>query len=125
EEIEADTYGEFGVMTLLGESGLGSRLINRASEGWGGDAYSIMMNEDDELAVAWQPEWDSDRDAREFARTYAEREIERIDGDVDNSDDMTVIVGDDMVIIMVRDGESVTYVQAPTLEEAELLLDEL
>lgn len=124
-EIEADTYGEFGVMTLLGESDLSSRQITRASEGWGGDAYSIMMSEDDELAVVWQTEWDSDRDAREFARTYAEREIERIDGDVDNSGDLTVIVGDDIAIIMVQDGESVTYVQAPTLEEAELLLDEL
>src|SRR5690606_30209794 len=78
-EIEADTYGEFGVMTLLGESDLSSRQITRASQGWGGDAYSILMSEDDELAVVWQTEWDSDRDAREFARTYAEREIERID----------------------------------------------
>ncbi len=125
EEIEADTYGEFGVMTLLGESDLSERQITRASEGWGGDAYSIMMSEDDDLAVVWTTAWDSDRDAREFARTYAEREIERIDGDVDNSGDMTVIAGDDMVIIMIQDGESVTYVQAPTIEQAELLLGEL
>jgi hypothetical protein len=125
EEIEADTYGEFGVMTLLDESDLTTRQVRRASEGWGGDSYSIMMSEDEELAVVWQTEWDSDRDAREFARTYAEREIERLDGDVDDGDDLTVIVGDDAVVIMVQDGESVTYVQAPTLEEAELLLDEL
>jgi hypothetical protein len=125
EEIQADTWGEFGVDTLLVESDLSTRQVRRASEGWGGDAYSIMLNEDNELAVVWQSEWDSERDAREFARTYAEREIERIDGDADNSDDMTVIVGDDSVIIIVQDGESVTYVQAPTQEEAELLLDEL
>ncbi len=125
EEIEADTYGEFGVMTLLGESDLTTRQISRASEGWGGDAYSIMMSEDDELAVVWQTEWDSERDARQFARTYAEREIERIDGNVDNTGNMTVIVGDDAVIILLHEGESVTYVQAPTLDEAVLLLDEL
>lgn len=124
EELFADTHGEFIIGVILGDADIRERSVTRASEGWGGDTYSVLGN-GDETAVVWDTAWDTDRDAREFSRVLAQREEHRLDADGDDEDDRVIIEGDDQVVIIEQDGDRVMYVQAPTLVMAEDLLDEL
>jgi hypothetical protein len=122
--IDTDTMGEFQISILLGESGLDDSQVEAASEGWGGDSYSVCATED-ELVVAWASAWDSEDDAEEFAKALGVRESERLDADVEEEDGAITIEGADEVIQIVRDGSSVTYVQAPDRATLETVQDSL
>lgn len=119
-EIDSDTMGEFVVSILLGESDLSAKQIERASNGWGGDRYSVVASDDD-LAVIWETAWDSEQDATEFARALAIREVERLDGKVTTEGNSTLIEADGVVIRITQDGESVSYLQASSLDVLNLL----
>jgi hypothetical protein len=124
QTIDEDTMGEYVISILLGDTGLSEEQVATASEGWGGDAYTVSAT-GDELAIAWQTEWDSEEDADEFATALAIRESERLDTDTDDNDGMFTIEADGVVVQIELDGTSVTYIQAPDLETLETVNAEL
>ncbi|MBA2467943.1 MAG: hypothetical protein H0V37_00905 [Chloroflexia bacterium] len=120
--IDEDTMGEFQISILLGEGGdLSERQVEVASEGWGGDAYTVSATEDEEVIV-WQSEWDSTEDAEEFGLALAARESTRLDADADAEGDTFSIVADDVFVEITVDGTSVSYIQVPDEATLDLVL---
>lgn len=121
-EIDQDTMGEFVISLMLDESELTDEQVDLAAAGWGGDAYSVIANDDD-LAIVWNTAWDSEDDAQEFARAMVVREGQRLDATVTTEDNETLIQGDGMVVRIVQQGTEVTYLQATDLEALAMLAD--
>ena len=66
ETIDEGVLGEFIIATYLENRLTDSRAAN-AAESWGGDAYALIRNSDqDESALVSLSTWDSVEDAKEF-----------------------------------------------------------
>ena len=52
---------------ILEEWGVEGAAALRASEGWGGDGYVVLEDAEGHTAFAWMTQWDTVRDAKEFA----------------------------------------------------------
>jgi hypothetical protein len=68
--IAEDTLGELYLRIYL-EHKLDFAQAIPAAEGWGGDRYQVLGDDQDHLALALQSAWDSPADAREFFDTYS------------------------------------------------------
>jgi len=121
---DSDTFGEFVISVLLEDAGLNERQIERAHSGWGGDAYVAATN-NDEVAVTWATAWDSADDADEFFRALVVRESGRIDGDAEQDGDTVTIRGNDAVVQVILDGETVTWLYGPDLDAVEVMAGSL
>lgn len=122
--IDDDTMGEFQISVILSDAELNESQVRIASEGWGGDAYTAVATED-EVVIAWSSEWDTEEDAEEFARAIALREGYRLDAEPEEDEGVVTIEADGIVIQIVQDGTSVTYVQAPDNDILDSVLAEL
>jgi hypothetical protein len=70
--IGNNVLGEFGIEVLLRES-VGAFRAQLAATGWGGDRYHVYEHgTNGPTAVIWATEWDTPRDAEEFADVYQE-----------------------------------------------------
>lgn len=110
--FDTNTMGEFQVSILLNEGEVSERQAEQAAEGWGGDRYTVVGTENQDVIV-WHSEWDSDADAGEFAETLSVRESGRLEASAESSDGTTRIVSSDTVVRIVIDGTTVSYVAAP------------
>ena len=70
-EVLRDTMGEFFLLTYL-ETGFSPTAATLASEGWGGDAYSLLKGPQDESLLVSSITWDTQGDAQEFFDTFLE-----------------------------------------------------
>jgi len=57
----------------------GGALAAGAAAGWDGDAYAVLIRED-EVALAWYTVWDSEGDAEEFVDAYGAAFLARFGG---------------------------------------------
>jgi hypothetical protein len=121
-EIDDNSMGEFIIDVFLRNGGARNRVAREASEGWGGDAYVVVGNED-ETAFVWNTAWDTDEDAVEFFEALAATEGERLAANPEtvSGDDHIRLAGSGYVGEIVLDGDTVTY----TLAEDEATLDVL
>jgi len=74
KETLSNVHGEFCIGILLREfkgDDLSFADVRRAQEGWGGDRYVALEDDQKRLVVAWYSNWDSEPDAREFYKAYA------------------------------------------------------
>lgn len=73
--VQEDTLGELGTRQML-EQYIQQKDAWHAAEGWGGDRYQILQIDGRDVLL-WLTEWDSELDAREFAKSvdlyYANR----------------------------------------------------
>lgn len=60
----------------------------RAAAGWDGDRYITFEGPGDKLGLVWLSTWDSDGDAREFARAYARYQTTKLGDAADEPDDV-------------------------------------
>jgi hypothetical protein len=65
--LSRGVWGEMNARIILEEWGVDERAATRAAEGWGGDGYVVAENAEGQTAFAWMTQWDTERDAREFA----------------------------------------------------------
>lgn len=77
--LDDNSFGEFMTGVFLKNSGASDRDAENAAEGWGGDAYYVVGN-DDETALVWSSAWDSEEDADEFMETLLQAEMDRLEG---------------------------------------------
>jgi hypothetical protein len=66
-EESRGVWGEMNTRILLQEWGCDEGAATRGSEGWGGDAYVVLRGPSQARAFVWVTDWDSERDATEFA----------------------------------------------------------
>jgi hypothetical protein len=57
-----------------------------AAAGWDGDRYAVFEGPHDRLGLVWFTTWDSDDDAREFARGYIRFQTAKIGSDAPEPD---------------------------------------
>ncbi|MHC4597605.1 MAG: hypothetical protein ACYS47_01240 [Planctomycetota bacterium] len=69
--LEANTFGELGVQIFLDEL-LRKKTAVAAAEGWDGDRFAAYGKGED-VFFFWFTTWDSEKEAREFARAYVQR----------------------------------------------------
>jgi hypothetical protein len=70
EVYESGTYGEWATKLLL-RDGVPRGEASQAADGWGGDSYTILFDEDD-VVFAWEYLGDSERDAIELVEALVE-----------------------------------------------------
>ena len=78
-EIGRNVLGEFQLSVLLRRHG-GKPI----AAGWDGDRYAVFEGPDDKLGLAWLSTWDSDDDARDFARQYTRYQTTKLGPEVES-----------------------------------------
>jgi hypothetical protein len=128
-----DVIGELMIMLMFAEEQPGQQsgfaagfpaVATIAAGGWDGDRYTTWEN-GDQTVVVWQSAWDSRADSREFAETMADYDAGRSGVAVHDTASNTVIDGNEWSSRIVRSGDEVTYVLAPTAELADDVLAEI
>ena len=92
-----------------------------AAGGWDGDRYTTWVK-GEQTVIVWQSAWDSRADAREFAGTMADYDAGRSGATAQGTASITAIDGNEWSSRIVRSGDQVTYVLAPTAELADDVL---
>lgn len=113
--FDTDTMGEFQTSLILDEGEVSSSDAEDAADGWGGDRYTVVGTSD-QTVILWNTVWDTDDDAAEFAETLVERETGRLNASADENGSVTVIESDQGVVEVRVDGDSVSYIFAPSQE---------
>ena len=67
------TLGELQTAAYLGEC-LDARRARQTAEGWGGDAYTVILDEQGRVAVLWATAWDTPESAARFESALRARE---------------------------------------------------
>ncbi len=116
--IDTDTMGEYQMSILLGGGPLKQSQVTQASEGWGGDAYTVCTS-GNKTVVAWASAWDTEKDAQQFARALGVREGDRLGADVKQDGYVVTITGNGVVVQITIAGSSVTYLHAPDMDTLE------
>ncbi len=119
--LEYNENGELGIRIFLQNGGASFESATAASEGWGGDATYIITN-DDETAMVWTSDWDSEGDATEFFETLTETEVARLGAERSDVDDNTVsFTTDGWVGEVHRDGNVITYFLTQSEESMDMM----
>lgn len=113
--FDTDTMGEFQTSLILDEGEVSSSDAEDAADGWGGDRYTVVGTSD-QTVILWNTVWDTDDDAAEFAGTLVERETGRLNASADENGSVTIIESDQGVVEVRVDGDSVSYIFAPSQE---------
>lgn len=137
ELIDDDTLGELTVALLLANLDPGAGIdplagtlalpeaARNAAAGWDGDRYALWADGDTE-ALVWRSVWDTENDARAFSRALALRTQDRFGGTLaaDDPDQITLDTAD-VTARIVRNGAEVLYLQTPSADIADDLLEAL
>ncbi|MDQ4044827.1 MAG: hypothetical protein M3173_05195, partial [Chloroflexota bacterium] len=120
--FDTNTFGEYQLRVIFGETSMGEEQAERAAAGWGGDTY-LVAGTDTEDAILWESAWDTAEDAEEFARAWALYETERWGvGPTYAEDNVLQFETGETVSRIILDGEQVTYAMAPNVEMLETIL---
>lgn len=133
EVLESEVMGEAFLQSLFWEA-LGGEEAQKAAAGWGGDSYLLLDTPADGDALASFSAWDTKEDAAEFAdgfmaymefvtgaeRAQAEGEYgETFDLSADGAAARLIVDGNEALIVIAPDPESVEEILLAALESAE------
>jgi hypothetical protein len=121
--FDTNTFGEFQIRVMFQETALSDEQAALAAAGWGGDTYVVAGTDDDSVnAIHWRTVWDTEQDAVEFARAWTLRESERWGVDPNYvSGNLIEFETDGAVVRIILEGNTVTYLMAPTFEMIETI----
>ncbi len=115
---------------VVGEMQLGVLLRNHggkaAAAGWDGDRFAVFEGPNDTLGLVWLSTWDSDDDAREFARGYTRFQTTKIPGNPPQPDafpDANRRPHQGTVFAIERRGSDIAVVEGFDPETTERLLE--
>jgi hypothetical protein len=115
---------------VLGEMQIGVMLRRHggkaAAEGWDGDRFAVFEGPDDRLGLAWLSTWDSEDDAREFARGYTRFQTTKMGADVAEPDafpDASRRPHKGTIFAVERRGSDVAVVEGFDAETTERLIE--
>ena len=144
-----ETVGEAGMVSMLGAGALdrtqpsvidADELVgddlephydHPYTDGWAGDELAIYVDADAgatptaaDTGYVWETEWRSTEDAREFATGYLELlEIHDAEAVDDRRDTYVIDDGFPGAYFLERDGETVTVVHAPSVDDLDAVAD--
>lgn len=114
--FDNNTFGEYQIQVILQQSSLPDDQAVKAAAGWGGDTYVVAGTEDQD-AIHWVSSWDTSEDAVEFAKALASYESDRWGVAPTYSGNAVIrFETDDVVTQITLEGDTVTYIKAPTVE---------
>ncbi len=88
KEVTRNVVGEFQIAVLLAK-----HHGKAAGAGWDGDGFAVFEGPQGRLGLAWLSTWDSEDDAKEFARSYARFQTRKLDDDGKEPDVVPDIYG--------------------------------
>lgn len=121
-EVDRGTMGEWSTYLILGfgsdtQTRLDSEQAQEASAGWGGDAYRIYFNEEDQSSVlVLDMVWDSQRDADEFRQAFRQYAAARFGSPVEENQERLAWQSDEGYTILQQDGTRTIWISAPSQE---------
>ncbi|MFN0207999.1 MAG: hypothetical protein ACKVS6_16965 [Planctomycetota bacterium] len=126
EIIYEDTLGELGMRQLL-YTQFSKRESYEVAEGWGGDRYQVIRIAGRDTLL-WHTEWDSEREAREFASAidrYFSKRYKIASGWMTELCEGDLVRPDGQLIQIRRRGASVAVVDGAPLNSqwANMILD--
>lgn len=81
KEVWRNVVGELQLSVMLA-----SYSGKAASAGWDGDSVAVFEGSHDRLGLAWLTTWDTDKDAREFLKSYARFQSTKIGREIPEPD---------------------------------------
>ncbi len=120
-EVGRNVIGEMQLAVLLRRHG-GKPI----AAGWDGDRFAVFDSKDGKLAVVWLSTWDTEDDARDFARQYTRFQTTKLGKDVDSPDAFPDAIRrphEGVVYAVERRGKDVTVVEGFATEATERLLE--
>ncbi|MEM7230393.1 MAG: hypothetical protein AAF432_16425 [Planctomycetota bacterium] len=72
QKIDAAVHGEFFMMTWLENLGVRRSVAKKAAAGWDGDTYAAFRSPDGDVIAVLATTWDSEKQAKEFAKAACE-----------------------------------------------------
>jgi hypothetical protein len=97
-----------------------------AAEGWDGDEFAVFEGPKDRLGLVWLTTWDTDRDAREFVRSYLLFQTTKLGAGVPDPDafpDATRRPHHGAVFALERRGRDVAVVEGFPSARTETLIE--
>jgi hypothetical protein len=125
-ELDTGVMGEWYTYLILAHgrepaSRLDDIEAQLASEGWGGDAYLVLYNEqDDSVVLVMHSNWESENDARQFFDAFRKHSTARFGSPVSSNDNTATWTHSDGLTDISIQGQFTTWVMAP--DEATILL---
>jgi hypothetical protein len=121
-EIDRGEMGEWSTYLILAD-GLNPQAqidpaeAQKASAGWGGDAYVVYYNEQDQTTVlVLSSTWDTQQDAAEFSKSFAEYANARFGPATGESNGITSWESPSDFTTFSQDGEKTIWITAPSEE---------
>ena len=119
--FDDNTFGEFQIRVILQQTSMTDEQSERAAAGWGGDTYVVAGTETED-AIHWRSVWDTEQDASEFAQAFGLYESERWGvSPTYLSENVMQFEADGVVTRIVLEGDTVTYLLAPSVEMLETI----
>ncbi len=127
EEIDRNTMGEWYTYLILGKPlsidwALEEEQALSAAEGWGGDQYLVYHHfENDEDALIFLNEWDTQADADEYWLAFSEYAMKRWGNTMQQTNTKLTWELESETVIVSRQTDQVLWIIAPHREVAEEL----
>ena len=116
-----NVLGEMQISVMLRQNG-----GKAAAAGWDGDRYAVFENANGALGLVWLSTWDSEDDAREFARGYLKFQTAKLGKDIPHPDALPDSVrrpSHEKVFAVERRGSDVAIVEGFVSDATESLLE--
>ena len=129
-KVDQGVMGEFDTYLMLAKgSDQSTRLpdttARTAAEGWGGDAYAVFSNSQNQPAVVFVSDWDTSKDAGEFADAFTHYASNRWGKANKDSQGVTSWQKDTAYVLFIRNNQRTIWVQAPDETTARAILKAL
>ena len=123
-QLDADVFGEFFLRQYLAQQ-LDEETVDAAATGWGGDAYTLYLRDEDEaLVMVLQLRWDTPLDGGEFTAAFAAYAGALTAALPTAAGEGQCWSGDDL-ICLYADEEGTTIIRAPDQATVEKIVETL
>jgi len=125
KEIDRGVMGEWYTYLILAlgldpQGRVQESEARNAAEGWGGDAYTVYLNEKTgETVAVLTSQWDSSKDADQFSRAFQDYATGRFGRPDSKSSDLIVWNTDSNSHYFYSNGQDTTWIIAPNGDTAE------
>ena len=127
QEIDRNVMGEWFTYLILAhgieeKSQLNETRAKDASEGWGGDAYSVYFNQDqDSCVMILKTEWESSSQADEFVNAFQKYANGRFGRPEEKTPNSITWDTSDGIHTLHFDGIFTTWIAAPDMQLANMI----